>query len=56
MGNIVEKPRNLIRTVYLPNQETVNMKSEIDVLKHEILDQRAAYEQHLLTLKEEKRQ
>jgi len=56
IGNLVEKPRNLIRTVYLPNQETIDMKSEIDELKNQILENRNAYENQLNELKEEKRQ
>eukprot|EP00341_Mesodinium_pulex_P009425 CAMPEP_0116947078 /NCGR_PEP_ID=MMETSP0467-20121206/37432_1 /TAXON_ID=283647 /ORGANISM="Mesodinium pulex, Strain SPMC105" /LENGTH=136 /DNA_ID=CAMNT_0004631109 /DNA_START=304 /DNA_END=714 /DNA_ORIENTATION=- len=40
IGNLVEKPRNIIRTVYLPNQETLDMNSEIDKLKDENETQR----------------
>lgn len=55
MGNIVEKPRSMIRTVYLPNQETVDMGATINNLKSENDSNREHYESILRELRDDKR-
>lgn len=55
IGNIVEKPRNLIRTVYLPNQESCDMGSEINVLRQELESARTQQEALIRDLRDERR-
>jgi len=45
---------NVLRTIYLPNDQSSAMRSEVEQLHREILEQRAHYERVLNTMRDER--
>ena len=45
---------NILRTIYLPNDQSSQMRQEVDALHQQIQEQRVHYESILLKLRDDK--
>ena len=45
---------NILRTIYLPNDQSTQMRQEVDALHQKIQDQRIHYESILMNLRDNK--
>ncbi|CDW87267.1 UNKNOWN [Stylonychia lemnae] len=48
------KSPNILRTIYLPNDQAIQIRNEVEVLHQQIQEQRVHYEKVLQTLRDEK--
>jgi len=53
-GSTEIRPKNMIKTVFLPNEQINNLGIELDILKNQLETDKRFYEQEITFLDEEK--